>query len=473
LGAALALAATASGTALAQRHVGRADEFNVRPDGRVAVMVELSRPAVAEVYARLVSASALSTGAHASAVAVAQAQLALINRDQDAIVSTLTGPEIHAGVLYRAQRAYNGVAVEVDAGKLDEIRRLPGVKGVHALVPKRMTNQTSVAFVGAPQVWDPVGPGVTGTGVKVGVIDSGVDYLHRDLGGSGTYVSGDPYTNPNWPKNAKVVGGFDFVGDAYDAGGTGNSTIPHPDPDPQDCNGHGTHVAGTLAGYGETMDNKTFTGPYGPSTLLGALKIGAGVAPGAQIYSLRVFGCDGSTNLVIPAIEWAIDPNNDGDLSDHLDVINMSLGSDYGTAHDPDAEAVNRAALAGVITVAAAGNAGDGYFITGAPATADAAISAASAGDSGALGYTVQVTSPSSITGEAQATAALFGPVLPDGGITGSIVLASPADGCAALTNASAVSGKIALINRGGQRRMADLHLVWKVAQAQAPARRS
>ena len=469
LGAALALAATATGTAVAQQHVVRAGEFNVRPDSRVAVMVELSRPPVAEVYTRQVRASALSTGAHARAVAVAQAQLALINRDQDAVVSALAGSEIHAGVLYRAQRAYNGVAVEVDAGKLDEIRRLPGVKGVHPLVPKRMSNQTSVAFVGAPQVWDPAGPGVTGTGVKVGVIDSGVDYLHRDFGGSGTYRSDDTYVDPNWPKNAKVVGGYDFVGDNYDGDGTVGSTTPKPDPDPQDCNGHGTHVAGTLAGYGETMDNKTFTGPYGPSTTLGALKIGPGVAPGAQIYSLRVFGCEGSTNMVIPAIEWALDPDNDGDFSDHLDVINMSLGSDYGTADDPEAVAVNRAALAGVTTVAAAGNAGDGYFITGTPATADAAISAASAGDAGALGYILQVTSPSTITGEAQATAALFGPAVPDAGITGSIVLANPADGCAALTNASAVSGKIALINRGGDKPDGSLcTFVWKVANAQA-----
>ena len=467
LTAALVVAAVAAGTAVAQHQVVRAGGFNVRTDGRVAVMVELSRPPVAEVYARQMRASALSIGARASAVA--QAQLALINRDQDAMVRVLAGPEIRAGVLYRAQRAYNGVAVEVDAGKLDEIRALPGVKGVHPLVPKRMTNHTSVPFIGAPQVWNPAGPAVTGTGIKVGVIDSGVDYLHKNFGGSGTYRSDDTYVDPNWPKNSKVVGGYDFVGDNYDAGGSSGSATPRPDPDPQDCNGHGTHVAGTLAGYGETMDNQAFSGPYGPSTPLGALKIGPGVAPGAQIYALRVFGCEGSTNVVIPAIEWAIDPNKDGDFSDHLDVINMSLGAPYGTGDDPDAVAVNQAALAGVITVAAAGNDGDGFFITGTPGTADRAISAASAGDAGALSYTVHVTSPSSIAGDAQATAALFGPALPDAGISANIVLASPSDGCNTLTNASAVSGKIALINRGGNKPDGTpCTFVWKVAKAQA-----
>ncbi|HVN30496.1 MAG TPA: S8 family serine peptidase, partial [Thermoanaerobaculaceae bacterium] len=304
---------------------------------------------------------------------------------------------------------------------------------------------------------------------KVGVIDTGVDYLHKDFGGSGTYRSDGNYVDPNWPKNAKVVGGYDFAGDDYDANGTLGSTTPHPDPDPQDCNGHGTHVAGILAGYGETMDNLTFTGPYGPTTPFGALKIGPGVAPGARIYSLRVFGCEGSTDLVLPALEWAMDPNNDGDFSDHLDVVNMSLGADYGTADDPDSVAADRAALAGIVVVAAAGNSGDGFFVTDAPGTASRAISVASAGDSGALSYTVHVTSPTSIAGDAQATAALFGPAAPDAGITGNLVLASPADGCAALTNGSALSGKIALINRGGDKPDGSIcTFVWKVSQAQA-----
>jgi subtilisin family serine protease len=63
------------------------------------------------------------------------------------------------------------------------------------------------------------------------------------------------------------------------------------------------------------------------------------------------------------AIEWAVDPNHDGDLSDHLDVINLSLGSSYGAEEDSTAVAANYAALAGVIVVAAAGNSGDVYFI--------------------------------------------------------------------------------------------------------------
>ena len=72
--------------------------------------------------------------------------------------------------------------------------------------------------------------------------------------------------------------------------------------------------------------------------------IGPGVAPQAELYGLRVFGCAGSTTLTAAAINWATDPNRDGDPSDHVDVINMSLGSAYGTPDDPSAAASNNAA---------------------------------------------------------------------------------------------------------------------------------
>ena len=442
----------------------------VHPDRRVAVIVELGEPTVAEVFASTIRASALSVRAH-SAAAAARAQLAHLVASQDALVSTLTGPRIKASVLYRAQRAYNGVAIDVDPARLAEIRALPGVKAVHPLVPKRLANIASVPFIGAPQVWDSAGPNATGTGVKVGVIDTGIDYLHKDFGGSGAYRSDRTYVDPNWPRNAKVVGGTDFVGDNYDADGILGSSTPVPDPDPMDCAGHGTHVAGTLAGYGETMDNATFNGPWGPSTPFSSLKIGPGVAPGAQLYALRVFGCQGSTNMVIPALEWAMDPNNDGDFSDHLDVVNLSLGAPYALpdAYDADAVAANRAALVGVAVVAAAGNEGDSYFTTADPAAATRAVSVASVGDPGALAYLLQVNSPGAIAGQYQSTPALFGPTLGASELTADVIRADPPDGCTTLTNASAVSGKLVLIDRGGTKPDGSTcKFVWKVANAQA-----
>ena len=58
--------------------------------------------------------------------------------------------------------------------------------------------------------------------------------------------------------------------------------------------------------------------------------IGPGTAPKASLYALKVFGCEGGTNLTARALDWALDPNGDGDFSDKLDVVNLSLGSDFG-----------------------------------------------------------------------------------------------------------------------------------------------
>src|SRR6185295_19113441 len=145
--------------------------------------------------------------------------------------------------------------------------------------------------------------------------------------------------------SAKVVGGTDFAGDAY----TG-ANLPIPDANPMDCNGHGSHVSGTAAGFGMTTGGATFTGPYdaNASTYL-PLLIGPGTAPKALLYGLRVFGCAGSTGLTTLAIDWSMDPNGDADLSDHLDVINMSLGSNFGSAINASSVASDNAALAGVI----------------------------------------------------------------------------------------------------------------------------
>ena len=151
---------------------------------------------------------------------------------------------------------------------------------------------------------------------------------------------------------------FDFAGTNYDASDSDNN-VPVPDPDPLDENGHGSHVAGSATGLGVPD------------------RIGPGVAPGALLYALKVFGVSGSTNVTSDAIEWSMDPDGDGDTSDHLDVINMSLGSPFGGPDDPSAITAQNAAELGVIVVTSAGNSGDAPYITGAPGTAPGAISTA------------------------------------------------------------------------------------------------
>jgi len=443
----------ADDTFAAQRAALTARGYLVHSDGRVPVMIELSDPPAGMVWAQTLAAPvhALELDARAAAVAAARTQLARIEQAQQDVVQALAD-QVGAALLYRVQRVYNGVAVEVDAGQVEALRALPGVKAVHPLRPKRLANSTSVPFIGAPQVWNPTGLNVTGTGIRIGLIDTGIDYLHKDFGGSGVYPASATYTDPKWPKNSKVVGGTDLCGDAYDSSSTDTSKrVPHPDPDPMDCqsNGHGTHVAGTVGGYGVTIDGNTYPGPYAPETPFPSLAIGPGVAPGAQLYAVRVFGCSGSTSLVTQALDWALDPNQDGNIGDHLDVVNMSLGSDFGAADDPDAVAANTAALAGMSVVVSAGNDGDNYFSVSSPSTGDRVLSVAAVGDPGAVTYTLRVISPSDIAGDYVAVPAAFGPVLPGQSLSGDLVYTVPADACAALSNGDEIKEKIAFIDRG------------------------
>jgi len=228
-----------------------------------------------------------------------------------------------------------------------------------------------------------------------------------------------------------------------------------------DCNGHGSHVAGSAAGFGMTAGGATFAGPYdaNPATY-SPLLIGPGTAPKAQLYGLRVFGCAGSTGLTTLAIDWATDPNNDNDLSDHLDVINMSLGSNFGSAVTATALASDNAAMAGVIVVASAGNASDTFFISGAPGSGSRVIATAASVDSGVAAPFVRINSPLSLGSGYIGGTAAFGPALTPAGTTGDVVQAldttgglgpTTTDGCdAVFTNAAAIAGKIALIDRGG-----------------------
>ena len=395
-----------------------------------------------------------------AALGASVARVSELESAQLRLEELLTAPEIGASVQYRTQRVFNGIAVFVDPSRVDAIRALPGVKSVRPLVLHEPSNSTSVPFLGVPQkVWQALGN--TGDGVKVGVIDSGIDYIHAGFGGTGAesdYRANDRTKAPDaYFPNARVVGGTDFAGDTY----TG-SNAPKPDPDPMDCGGHGSHVAGTIGGSGVRADGTTYPGPYDASAPFDSLKIGPGVAPRASLYALRVFGCSGSTGLVTQAIEWAVDPNKDGDLSDHLDVINMSLGSDFGESTDSSAVAADRAARAGVVVVCSAGNSGDTYFVTGSPGAADYALSVAASVDSGVTAPSLSILAPASIAGRLAAGTASFGGTPPAAGTAGPLVYATPADACATITNASALDGKIALIDRG------TCTFVDKVKRAQA-----
>jgi len=293
-------------------------------------------------------------------------------------------------VLASYQSSYDGLKVRIRADQARSLSTLPGVVAVHPLQLMEPSNVHAIPLVGAPQVWDGLA-GLHGEGIKIGIIDSGIDYTHADFGGQGTAaayqtalsqdtsdptltsVCMTPALAPCFgPAAPKVKGGVDLVGDAYNADPTSPSYNPSPvpDPNPLDCFGHGSHVAGTAAGFGVTSSGQTYNGPYNANTVSsGSWNVGPGVAPKADLYAIKIFGCSGSTDATIDGIEWAV---NHG-----MDVINLSLGSPFGSADDPAAQAASNAAKAGVIVVASTGNEASSPYITTSPGTGTGAISVA------------------------------------------------------------------------------------------------
>jgi minor extracellular serine protease Vpr len=412
--------------------------------GEVEVFVRLDQLSVAELNVE----SLKSSGALASA-ASQKAQAARVSTQQASVRGQLES--MGARILSAQRVGANGFRVAVPAGQLTRLRSIVGVRSVGQVKYHETDHLQSVPWVGAPSVWQNLG--AKGKGVKVAVIDTGIDYLHANFGGAGNpgdYAANDrAVVEPGTFPTAKVIGGYDFAGPTYNANVAGST--PTPDSDPLDFGGHGTHVAGTVAGVG-------VQGSIGP-----------GVAPEASLYALKVFGDNGgSTGLTSLAIEWAMDPNGDGDMSDRVDVINMSLGSAFGDPNDPTAISANNAADIGIIVVASAGNEGPTPYVTGSPAVAASAISIAASLPGGRLYPQLTVTAPASVAGvkpavegAGQVTFEQTGPIV------GNIVAAAPAIGCTPLTNAAAIANNIALIARG------TCGFVVKYQQAQAAGARA
>ena len=248
----------------------------------------------------------------------------------------------------RFKTAFNGFAVRGISEKeaREKLARIPGIT-IYPIRELRANLNHSVDFIGASKVWRrtaPDGKPLDGTGVSIGIIDTGVDYSHPDLGGC-------------FGKRCKVAGGYDFIND---------------DSDPFDDHGHGTHVAATAAGLGISRDRA------GRELLL------PGVAPGATIYAFKVLSKSGAGDdaSVLGGIERCIDPNNDRNFEDHLDVCSMSLGGS-GSPDDPLSAAVDHGVAVGSVFTIAAGNEGPEDRTIGSPGTARDAITVTAACEAG------------------------------------------------------------------------------------------
>lgn len=342
--------------------------------------------------------------------------------------------------------AINGFKVIAPIENIAALSELPGVKSVRRLMLHTPELHASVPWIGAPSLWSDS----DGSGVTVAIIDTGIDYTHKNFGGSGEpldFLLNDPFDiEPGTFPTDKVIGGYDFAGPVYDA--RDDDAIPEPDPDPIDRHGHGSHVAGIVAGAG-----------------VGA-QLGAGVAPGAKLFALKVFSDEGgSTDLVTDAIEMALDPDGDGAIDDRVDVINMSLGATFGDPSDPSAIAAANAVANGVIVVASAGNRSGAPYVTGAPAVAPDVISvAASWSGNRTLSAIAIKSSDDNVNGRHESRQGL-GPVTiaAQPSMAHLVEMVSPADdgnglpvagetddmACHPAINVAQLQGQIALVRRG------------------------
>ncbi|MEK6627104.1 MAG: S8 family serine peptidase, partial [Bdellovibrionota bacterium] len=298
--------------------------------------------------------------------------------------------------------------------------------------------RNSAKFIGAEKLNL---AGIKGQGIKVGIIDTGIDYTHAMFLGEGTeeaFAAIDPDGVTAAFPNKKVVGGIDLVGtDFNSASPEFKNHIPKPDLNPIDEAGHGTHVAGTVAGIGDNVNTYN------------------GMAPDADLYAIKVFGADGSTSdaVVIAALEYSADPNGDGANADQLDVVNLSLGSSYGNPHILYSEAIKNLVNGGTVVVASAGNSGHRDYIVGAPGTSDAAISVAASVDNGDHLWKFSASrfnlgTAGNLLVEA-IEAATTKKIADAGEITGKIVFIGNAATDLSEEQKAAVKGNIALIDRG------------------------
>ena len=401
------------------------------------------------------AATALKQGKGSGAAkSASQARKAAARTTASSVLSAAKAKDSRAAILWQVSNAVPGVAISATEPALKALAARTDVVKISAIVPKKVANTSTAALVKALNTWQSVGD--TGAGVKVGVIDTGIDYTHADFGGPGTVAAWNAahaYPASKFKPTAKVVGGYDFAGDAYNAdpaAGAAYQPVPRPDTNPLDCNEHGTHVSGTLAGYGVNANGTTFKDSYSKLTAatLSAMKVGPGMAPMASLYGLKVFGCAGSTNVVIPALDWALDPNGDGDFADHLDVVNLSLGSDYSPADDPENDVIDELSLNGVLPVIAAGNAGDLTDTGGEPGNAVTALTVASSVDAYQLRDGLKVNAPANLSGIVAGQFSVAYDWANKAPVTGQVVALSAAndDGCDPLSadDKAKVTGKIA-----------------------------
>src|SRR6266545_4636584 len=379
----------------------------------------------------------------ASPPAVKGTSKAKLKAERDAFKASGAAEGVKISERFSYDSLWNGVSVSVAPSQVAALGSIPGVKAVYPVHTVSLPDfrseaggadvdmKNAVGLTGADIAQNELG--LDGTGVTIAVMDSGLDYTLPEFGGC-------------FGPSCKVRGGFDLVGNDYNATSTSPAfqPVPHPDADPLPCDpneadraevlgagtsdaGHGTHVAGIAA-----ADGRGHTGQV------------VGVAPAARLLAYRVFGCNGSTDtdVMIHAMELA--------LADHADVLNMSIGSAFSNwPESPEAVSADNLVDAGMVVVASIGNSGANggqLWSAGSPGVGRKVIGVASFDNTKATLPAFQVGGKNYTYNRAAGSLA----TVPQSGGGELVATGTPTttnDGCTIAPGT--LTGKIALIRRG------------------------
>jgi len=246
------------------------------------------------------------------------------------VLSELKAKKVTTQFTREFSRLLNGAAFDINKQDLAALKSVNGIRKVHLVQDRYIHLHDSVNLIQADSVWQQVDAedkSITGEGITVAVLDTGIDYTREELGGC-------------FGEDCRVKGGYDYMND---------------DDDPIDDDGHGTHVAGIIGAKGSVN----------------------GVAPDVEFLAYKVCDYYCPTDGIIAALEAAVDPDGDPSTDDGADIINMSLGGP-GSLDDPLTVAVNALEEHDVLVVISAGNEGSGPMTIGSPGNAEYAITVAS-----------------------------------------------------------------------------------------------
>ncbi|WP_280849646.1 S8 family serine peptidase [Gottfriedia endophytica] len=253
-------------------------------------------------------------------------------KNQDDVISKL--PKNSGKIRHRFHTGFNGFSMETKFKDLKDVQKIDGVKSIHIARTFTEAADESKGLVQAQKVWQSLG--YQGEGMLVAVVDSGVDYKHKDLTLTDKGKAQEKLTTTNIiskldTTNVNDVWYNDKVPTGYDWADNDNDVFPAGSP-------HGMHVSGIISANGNEA-----TGGV------------EGIAPGAQILAEKVFsnaGGGAQEDDIIAGIQHAVQMG--------ADVINMSLGTDAGPVsetEDPVQQAIREATEQGVLVVVAGGNA--------------------------------------------------------------------------------------------------------------------